>query len=130
MIGIGRFAHARHGFCVISLCQGKINNKNFYAFVAVEPHNFKYFEKKYKKGENKDFKAFGEELVRGWGTKPSQDILDFVSRKYSVEFQVERSFLDRLLALVNHAAFSVPNTGSNTENISDFPLKPAKSVGF
>ncbi len=120
-IGIGRFAHARCGFCVISLCQGKINNKDFYALVAVEPHNFEHFKKKYKKGESTNFNAFGEELTRGWGTKPSQDILDFVSRKYGVEFHVQPRFLDRLLTLVNNPELA---------NASLFPLKPAKVSGF
>jgi len=117
--GIGRFAHARHGFCVVSLCQGKQDDSTFFAFVAIEPHNYNYFRKVYEQGVATDFSAFGRELLRGPGNVPSQDVIDFVKNKYGIEFDVDRQFMERLVAV----------TTSSASSESPFPLKPAEAQG-
>ena len=108
--GIGRFAHARYGFCIVTLCQGKIQDKSFYSFVAVEPQNYSYFRKNYKKGDASHFDAYGQELLRGWGDAPPEDIIEYLRTRHGVEFDVSKQFLERLLAQIN---------------TSPFPLKPA-----
>ncbi len=116
--GIGRFAHTRHGLCVVSLCQGKENNENFFAFIAIEPHNYGYFKKTYQKGMANDFTVFGHELLRGPGIFPSDDVIEYVCSKYHIEFNVDRRFMERLVALTTHSASESP-----------FPLKPAEARG-
>lgn len=116
--GIGRFDHARYGYCIVPLCQGKIQNKDFYAFVAIEPHNYPYFKKHYRQGIASSFDAYGKELLRGWGTMPPEDILDHISRKYNVEFGVDRPFVEHLVTLTNNSA-----------NGSRFPLETGNSLG-
>lgn len=118
--GIGRFAHTRHGFCVVSLCQGQENNENFFAFVAIEPHNYNYFRKSYERGQANDFAVFGRELLRGPGLVPSQEVIDYVRNKYGIEFDVDKCFVERLVAV------SVNNSASES---SPFPLKPAEAQG-
>jgi hypothetical protein len=119
--GIGRFAHARHGFCVVSLLQGKHNNDSFFAFVAIEPHNYKYFRRTYERGLGTDFSAFGIELLRGDGLIPSEDVIDYVRNKYNIEFDVDRPFMERLIA---QASISSPEYSANE---SPFPVKPAET---
>ncbi len=112
--GISRFEGAKHGFCIVSLCQGKLDEKDFYAFVAIEPQNYAYFKKDYQaqKGIASSFGAYGKELLRGWGGLPPEDVVHHVSRKYNVEFDVMPEFLERLIALSKEYPF---------------PLKPAKA---
>jgi hypothetical protein len=86
--GIGRFGDSRYGFCIIQLCHGKADNRDFYAFVAIEPQNYPFFKKNYRPGVGTNFAAYGRELLRGWGLTPPQDIIDHVSRKHNVDFIV------------------------------------------
>ena len=111
--GIGRIGQANSRFCVVSLCRGKIEGKDFYAFVAIEPKNYPYFKKYYRHSQAANFDAYGQELLRGWGFKPPQDIVDHISRKYKIKFESERELTARFIALT-----SKPNK-------SPFPLKPA-----
>lgn len=124
--GIGRFAHARHGFCVVSLCQGKESDQDFFAFVAIEPHNYRYFRKNYERGIAPDFTVFGRELLRGTGTSPSLEVIEYIRNKYGIEFNVDKRFIERLVALVSH-------TEQNSANGSPFPPsplgKPAEALG-
>ncbi len=112
--GIGRFDGTQYGFCIVSLCQGKLGDRDFYAFVAVEPQNYPYFKKHYQaqKGRASNFGAYGKELLRGWGCKPPEDVVHHVSRKYDVEFDTQPEFVERLVALSKKYPF---------------PLKPAKA---
>jgi hypothetical protein len=124
--GIGRFTHTRHGFCVVSLCQGQENNETFFAFVAIEPHNYGYFKKCYEKGQANDFTAFGRELLRGPGLVPSQEVIDHIRSKYNIEFDVDKCFVERLVAVS-----TTTNTSKNSASTesSPFPLKPAEAQG-
>ncbi len=126
MTGIGRFPETRYGFCIVVLCHGCAPDevrhdsqpKDFFSFVAIEPQNYSHFRKRYTRGEATSFAAFGQELARGWGYMPSDELTDFVARRYSIEFDVEDHFIERLLALVS----------THTPK-SPFPLKPAIASG-
>ncbi len=120
--GIGRFANARHGFCVVSLCQGKEGGSDFFAFIAIEPHNYNYFRKIYEKGVATDFSAFGQELLRGPGLAPSQDIIDYVRNKYDIEFNIDRRFMERLIAITTYS-------GSASPVHNNPPGKPSEAAG-
>lgn len=121
--GIGRFDHASHGFCMVPVCQGVLQNKEFYAFVAVEPQNYPYFKKHYRRGQSSNFDVYGQELLRGWGPAPPEDILEFMRRKYKIEFSVEPLFIERMLAV------SSVSPAQLSKNVSPFPLKPATAPG-
>ena len=100
--GLGCFKHVQQGFCVVAVCHGKTDGRDFYAFVAIEPQNYSYFKRRYQAGERSDFEAFGFELMRGWGTEPTYEVIDHISRKHSVEFGVSENFLNGL------ASFATP----------------------
>ncbi len=117
--GIGRFAHARHGFCIVTLCHGVTGCDSFYAFVAVEPQNYSYFKKTYRKGASGDFTAFGRVLLRGDGTNPSKEVIAYVRNKYGIEFGTGHPFIERLVALTNF-------TASSTLSGSPFPEESAE----
>ncbi len=51
--GICRFESAQCGFCIVSLCQGKLDENDFYAFVAIEPQDYSYFKKHYQTQKGK-----------------------------------------------------------------------------
>lgn len=114
---IGRFAEAQFGFCVVVLCHGRLEEQDFFAFVAIEPQNIPHFETHYQPGEHAHFKPFGRELLRGWGAGPSDEITDYVALKYNLEFDVEPDFLQRLIAV------------TQIHTSSRFPLKPAIASG-
>jgi hypothetical protein len=85
--GIGHFDHARYGFCIVHLCHGKLEGRDFFAFVAIEPQNYLFFKKHYRAGINTTgFEAYGRELLRGWGEMPHGDIIKHVSRKHKIDF--------------------------------------------
>ncbi len=96
--GLGCFKFSLCGFSVVALCHGKEDGKDFYAFVAIEPQNYRYFKKRYMPGAMSSFKAFGYELVRGWGTEPPQAVKDNLLVKYGVEFGISETFLNHLAA--------------------------------
>jgi hypothetical protein len=115
--GVGRFDGTRYGYCIVTLCKGKAEEKDFYAFVAIEPQNYPYFQQRYPEieGRESDFRPYGKELLRGWGTAPPDDIFEHVSNKYSIEFDVRPEFVERLVALTRDTT------------ATSFPLKPAKA---
>jgi hypothetical protein len=85
--GIGHFDHSRYGFCIIHLCQGKTEGRDFYAFIAIEPQNYMFFKTHYRAGViTTGFEAYGRELLRGWGAAPSKDIIEHVSFKHRIDF--------------------------------------------
>jgi hypothetical protein len=114
---IGRFPEAQFGFCIVVLCRGKLEGQDFFAFVAIEPQNFSHFETHYEPGVLANFRPFGRELLRGWGKIPSKEILEFVTHKHDLEFDVEPHFLERLIAV------------THLHQPSPFPLKPAMASG-
>ena len=101
--GLGCFKFSTYGFCVVRLCRGKSNGRDFYAFIAIEPQNYRYFLKRYRDGELSSFTPFGFELVRGWGTEPPEAIMEYVRQKHGVEFGVSDNFLNRMIANIEPA---------------------------
>ena len=102
--GLGCFKHARNGLCVVTLCKGRDHERDFYAFVAIEPQNYGYFKKRYRPGEAQNFSVYGFELMRGWGDAPPQEIIDHIESKHGIEFNVSEHFLDRLANNANAMA--------------------------
>ncbi len=98
MKGLGCFKFSLAGFSIVVLCHGRRDDRDFFAFVAIEPGNYHHFKKRYRAGEFSDFKAYGYELIRGWGTEPSQSVRDTLRSKYGVEFGVSENFLNQLTA--------------------------------
>lgn len=94
--GLARFDGARFGFRIVRLCRGYAEGKDFYAFVAIEPHNLAYFRQHYQDGVLSDFSVFGVELLRGWGEAPPQAIIDHVQNKYGIEFDVDGAYIESL----------------------------------
>ncbi len=103
MKGLGCFKFSLSGFSIVALCQGKENDRDFYSFVAIEPQNYPYFKKRYRPGEMSNFKSFGYELVRGWGTEPSQAVTNTLLSKYGVEFGISENFLNHLASNIDAA---------------------------
>ena len=97
--GIMRAEKARHGFKIIKFCQGQNVHGPFYAFVSLEPNNLPYFEEHYEPGMHCDFKAFGEEILRGWGLAPPEDIIEHLKLKYGIEFGIDPDYLLHLAGL-------------------------------
>ena len=95
--GLGCFKFSPSGFCVVTLCHGQDDGRDFYAFIAIEPQNYRYFKKRYRPGETASFSTYGFELVRGWGTEPPQTIRDYLLEKHGVEFGISEHFLNRLI---------------------------------
>jgi hypothetical protein len=102
--GLGCFKFSTLGFSVVTLCHGKDNGQDFYAFVAIEPQNFRYFKKRYIAGESANFAAYGFELLRGWGTEPPQAVVDMLLAKHGVEFGVSEHFLNRMISNIEPVA--------------------------
>ena len=110
--GIARDHNARFGFKIIKFCQGRskadfshpeFSEREFYAFIAIEPQNLQYFEKHYKPLHYSDFSAFGEELLRGWGTMPQEDIVKYLSFKHNIEFNIDPAYAKHLSQLTLQA---------------------------
>ncbi len=106
--GIARDQNARFGFKIVKFCQGiskadfsnhEYGEKEFYAFIAIEPQNLAYFEKHYRPLHCSDFSAFGEELLRGWGTNPPEDIVKYLAFKHNIEFDVDIAYAKHLSQL-------------------------------
>lgn len=102
--GLGCFKFATSGFCVVELCHGVEQGRDFYAFIAIEPQNYRYFKSRYRPGEQSHFSNYGYELVRGWGVEPPQAIKDYMLVKHGVEFGVSENFLNRMIANVEPVA--------------------------
>ncbi len=98
LTGLGCFKFSPSGFCVVALCHGRDNGRDFYAFIAIEPQNYRYFKNRYRPGELSSFNAYGYELVRGWGTEPPQAVREYMLVKHGVEFGVSENFLNRVAA--------------------------------
>ena len=109
--GLGCFRYSRHGFCVVTLCHGQTDGRDFYAFVAIEPQNYSHFCRRYQAGQAANFHAYGLELLRGWGQEPPQEVLDHIKRKHGVEFGISEHFLSRLM-----------------DNASAFMMAPARGL--
>ncbi len=102
--GLARFDEARFGFRIVRLCRGRAEGRDFYAFLAIEPHNLEYFERHYQDGLLADFSAFGTELLRGWGEAPPAAIIDHVRDKYGVEFGVDEAYVAMLARMASSQA--------------------------
>lgn len=94
--GLARFDDARMGYRIIELCKGTQDGRAFYAFIGIEPHNLRYFLDHYRAGELHDFAVFGRELLRGWGVAPPEDIIEYMRRKYNVEFSLNPAQIERI----------------------------------
>ena len=97
MKGLGCFKFSPVGFCIVTLCHGKEEGRDFYAFIAIEPQNFRYFKKRYRPGEMSSFKTFGYELVRGWGTEPDLSVITHLSSRYGIEFSISENFINQMI---------------------------------
>lgn len=102
--GLGCFKFSSYGFCVVALCHGRDNGQDFYAFIAIEPQNYRYFKKRYRPGEAASFSAYGFELLRGWGTEPPQAVTEHIRVKHGVEFGISEHFLNRLISNIEPVA--------------------------
>jgi hypothetical protein len=102
--GLGCFKFSPSGFCVVTLCHGKENGKDFFAFIAIEPQNYRYFQKRYRAGEAATFKPYGFELMRGSGLEPPTAVMDYLRKKHGVEFGVSEDFLNRLITNIDPVA--------------------------
>ena len=98
--GLGCFKFSQTGICVVELCHGQDNGRDFYAFIAIEPQNYRYFKNRYRPGGHSNFNAYGYEVARGWGLEPPQAIKDYMLVRHGVEFGVSENFLNRLIATV------------------------------
>lgn len=104
LTGLGCFKFSTSGFCVVTLCHGQDQGRDFYAFIAIEPQNFRYFKNRYRPGEDASFNQYGYELVRGWGTEPPAAIREYMLIKHGVEFGVSENFLNRMIANIEPVA--------------------------
>ena len=84
--GIIKMDGTRYGYSVVRLCQGTVEGRAFFAFVAVEPQNLEFFRTHYKAGTHTQFSPFGSELLRGWGDEPAAHIIEYVKEKFGVHF--------------------------------------------
>lgn len=96
--GLGCFNFSPSGFCTVAVVTGKENGEDFFAVIAIEPENYKYFKKNYRPGERSSFRTFGHELARGWGERPDQALLDHLAEKYDIGFGVPQGFLSNFAA--------------------------------
>jgi hypothetical protein len=96
--GLGCFKFSASGFCIVTVCHGKEQGQDFYAVVAIEPENYKYFKKRYAQVVLSSFRNVGHELVRGWGTQPDQAVLDHLAARHEIGFGVSESFLTQFAA--------------------------------
>ncbi len=129
--GLMRCENARFGFKIVTFCHGLIGDKPFYAFVAVEPQNFGYFENHYIEDCYSDFSAFGKELLRGWGKTPPESIIDHIKIKHGVEFGVDPAYLLHLaqLTLKSEEKGKAPAFPFLETQKTEYPEKPAEALG-
>ena len=129
--GIMRCEDARFGFKLIKFCHGLTDDKPFYAFVAVEPQNFAYFENHYIEDCYSNFSVFGQEILRGWGRTPPSDIIDYIKLKHGIEFGVDKAYLLHLAQLTLQSAEKGQNPASPflDANEQEYPEKPAEALG-
>jgi hypothetical protein len=99
--GLGCFKFSASGLCVVEVCHGKNNGEDFYAIVAIEPQNYRYFKRRYRPGEAMNFRAFGYELIRGPGLEPAPHIIEKLKKVHGVEFGVSEDFLARMIANID-----------------------------
>jgi hypothetical protein len=104
--GLGCFRFSASGFCIVALCHGKDEGRDFHAFVAIEPQNYRYFQKRYRPGVSASFRAFGYELTRGWGTEPADGIVEHLAAQHGIEFGIGENFVSHLIA--NMPSVSTP----------------------
>ncbi len=106
--GMARDQNTRFGFKIIKFCQGRskadfsnpeYGGREFYAFVAIEPQNLDYFEEHYRPLSCSDFSAFGDELLRGWGTIPPEDVVRYLAFKHNIEFGIDPAYAAHLSQL-------------------------------
>ena len=100
LTGLGCFKFSTSGFCVVTLCHGQENGRDFYAFIAIEPQNYRLFKSRYRPGEMPSFTSYGYELIRGWGVEPPQAIREYMLVKHGVEFGLSDNFLNRMISTV------------------------------
>ena len=129
--GLVRSENARFGFKIIKFCHGLSNGRDFYAFVAIEPHNLGYFENHYTDYYHSDFSAFGQEILRGWGETPPEDIIDYIKLKHSIEFGVDPAYLLHLARLTLQTRERDVNSFRPfpKQEYQEYPEKPAEAYG-
>lgn len=129
--GIMRTENGRFGFKIIKFCQGVLEGKDFYAFIAIEPQNLGYFENKYKPGVSSDFLPYGEELLRGWGNTPPHIIVDYLAYKHNIEFGVDQAYILHLAQLTLQTKEREQTLSSPFPKQSEtkYPEKPAEAHG-
>lgn len=145
--GLTRAENSRFGFKIIKFCHGRIDDKDFYAFMAIDPKNIGYFENHYKAGAYSDFSFYGQEILRGWGEAPPEDIVEYLKFKYSIEFGVDPAYILHLtqMTLQNNqngytdlqSPFLSPNLQERSNDIlakypqkypKEYPEKPAEAL--
>ncbi len=132
--GLMRCDDTRFGFKIIVFCHGITEDRPFYAFVAVEPQNFEYFENHYIEDCYSDFFAFGKELLRGWGETPPHDIIQHISFKHGIEFGVDPAYILHLagITLQTEESAQKPSTpfldSLSFEHQEEYPEKPAEAL--
>lgn len=129
--GIMRTENGRFGFKIIKFCQGVLDGKGFYAFIAIEPHNLGYFENTYKPGLYSDFRPFGHELLRGWGDTPPHIIVDYLKHKHDIEFGVDPAYILHLsrLTLQTKEREQTLSSPFPEQSETKYPEKPAEAHG-
>lgn len=130
--GVVRSDEARFGFKIIKFCQGLLADDVFYAFIAIEPQNLGFFENHYTPGAYSNFAVFGEELLRGWGSAPPDDIVAYLQSKYGIEFGVDRAYilhLSQLTLQANERADSLSSPFPEDQYEKEYPEKPAEALG-
>ena len=108
--GLMRKESSRYGYAIVKLCHGVAQEKNFYAYIAIEPQNLDYFYQHYIPRAQAHVEPFGEELMRGWGEAPDASVAEYFRQKHNVHFcRDERS----ILALTEKVRSDLARGGQN-----------------
>jgi len=102
--GLGCFKFSSSGFCVVALCRGKEDGKDFYTYLAIEPHNYRHFVQSEAAKTGMNLTNYGHVLLRGWGAEPNINARNYLSKKYGIEFGLSENFLASLVESLAPAA--------------------------
>ena len=132
--GLMRCEDTRFGFKIIVFCHGVVGDKPFYAFVAIDPQNFGYFESHYIENCYSEFSAFGKEILRGWGKTPPEDIIQHIKFKHGIDFGVDPAYILHLagITIQTEERAQKPSTPfldpQSSEYYEEYPEKPAEAL--